>query len=140
MKNNAHLSKYALALVLAATSVTVTAGSLARGAWDWRGPYSRRASLLNRDQENRLQQFLRHHQGVYRDLQRDPQLANDRSYLRRHDDFREFLSVHPGIRDAFRTDPYTVMGMREYYGASPRNPSREGWRNWGRERWRERYR
>jgi len=132
MKNKARFSKYTLALLLAATSITVTAGSLARAAWDWRGPYSRRAGLLNREQENRLQQFLRHHQGVSRDLQRDPQLANDRSYLRRHDDFRDFLSDHPGIRDAFRTDPYAVMGTRGYYGTPPRT--------FGRERSRERYR
>ena len=132
MKNKAHLSKYALALLLAATSVTVNATSLAQAAWDWRGPYPRRASLLSPEQDSHLQHFLRNHQNVYHDLQRNPQLANDRNYLRRHDDFREFLSDHPGIRSAFRTDPYAVMGSKGYFGPPPRT--------WGGERWRERYR
>jgi len=131
--NNKHcLRKYALAFWLAATSITVSAGTYAWAAWDWRTPYPSRASLLTPEQSNHLQHFLRNHQNIYRDLQRNPQLANDWSYLRRHDDFRNFLSDHSGIRNAFRTDPYAVMGTRGYSAPAPRA--------WGRERWGERYR
>lgn len=130
MKNKNQRSMYALAVLLATLSVTMFAGTLAWGR-DWNGPYQRRANILTREQDNRLQAFLRNHPGVHRDLQRNPDLANDRSYLRSHDDFREFLSDHPRIRAAFRTDPAAVMASQGSFG--PR-------RTWNWEQWRERYR
>jgi len=132
MKKKTRLSMYSLALLLMTTCVTVTAGTTALAAGDWRWPYPRRAAILTREQDNRLQQFLRNHRDVYRDLERNPELANDWHYLRRHDDFREFLSDHPGIRAAFRTDPFAVMRPLGHTG--PR-------RTWDHREWRrEHYR
>jgi phage-related protein len=130
-------SLYALVVLLAAISVTASSEAPAWSA-DWKGPYHRRAGMLTRAQESRLDQFLRNHRGVARDLQRNPDLANDRSYLRRHDDFREFLSDHAGIRAAFRANPSAAMSSHGYAGPGG-SWDRDRWSS-DRDRWRGRYR
>ena len=140
MKTKYQTSWYALLVLLAAISVIASTGTRAWSA-DWRGPYQRRAGMLTREQENRLDKFLRNHPGVARDLQRNPNLANDRSYLRKHDDFREFLSDHAGIREAFGSNPSTVMSSQGYDGPH-RSWNRDRWSSdrdrwsWDRDRWR----
>ena len=135
MKNNSRRTVYGLAVLVVAMFMPLSAGTLAWGA-DWRWPYPQRASILTREQENRLQQFLRNHPNVYRDLQRNPNLANERSYLRRHGDFREFLSDHGGIRAAFRANPSAVMASVGY-GGPHRSWDRDRWSS-DRDRWRGR--
>lgn len=134
MKTRYQASLYASIVLLAAIAVTASSGHLAWSA-EWRGPHHG-AGYMTREQENRLDQFLRNHPRVARDLERNPNLANDRNYLRKHDDFRDFLSNHGGIRAAFRDNPSAVMS-RQGYGGPRRSWDRNRW-SADRDRWRGR--
>ena len=51
--------------------------------------------------------FMRKHPGVSSDLQANPQLVNNRNYLDKHDEVREFLRHHPAVRTRDRSESKT---------------------------------
>jgi len=57
--------------------------------------------------------FMRKHPSVSSDLQANPRLVYDRSYLAKHDEVRDFLRRHPAVRDEIAQNPRRVFGR--YY-------------------------
>ena len=59
--------------------------------------------------------FLDKHPQVAKDIARNPNLVNDRSYLKNHEEFHEFLKNHPNLRDSLRDNPdQWLRGVRNY--------------------------
>ena len=50
--------------------------------------------------DKRFQEYLSHHPGVRRDLERNPDLINDPEFVKKHPEFHEFLENHRKVRNA----------------------------------------
>lgn len=57
--------------------------------------------------------FMHKHPSVSADLQANPRLVYNRSYLDKHDEVRDFLRNHPAVRDEIAQNPGRVFGR--YY-------------------------
>lgn len=53
--------------------------------------------------------FMDHNPDAARDLMRNPQLVNDRGFVDRHGDLREWLNAHPDAARAFHENPNAFM-------------------------------
>lgn len=53
---------------------------------------------LSKEQAERMDRFLDKHQGVAKDLDREPRLVNDNKYVEHHKDLREFLNKNPDMK------------------------------------------
>ncbi|HYL59077.1 MAG TPA: hypothetical protein VEU51_09410 [Candidatus Acidoferrales bacterium] len=49
--------------------------------------------------DKRFQEYLSHHPGVRRDLERNPDLINDPEFVKKHPEFHEFLERHRKVRN-----------------------------------------
>lgn len=80
-----------------------------------------------RNEMGDFQHFLYEHPRIAADLQRDPQLANNRRYLNDHDNLRDFLHNHPQVRRELSVNPGRAMA-----GSYSRNSGRYGdYRSYG---------
>ena len=54
-------------------------------------------------------EYLEKHPGIQGDLQRNPALVRDPSYLKAHPDLRAYFAKHPGIAEAYLAHPDQFM-------------------------------
>ncbi len=84
--------------------------------------------------------FMIKHPKVSTDLQNNPQLVNDRKYLDRHEEVKQFLKEHPAVRREIAEHPRRVFGRyyiddrHEYFDNRPEHR----WDYRYHERWRDR--
>jgi hypothetical protein len=88
-----------LALLAAAFVATATAAKAQQN----RDPDVTQAELRNFDQ------FLDAHPPIRADLQKNPALVNDSSYLQKHPDLQEFLQSHPRAKEEMQENPTAFM-------------------------------
>lgn len=55
--------------------------------------------------DQRFQDYLSHHQGVRRNLERNPDLINDPEFVKKHPELHEFLKRHPNVRNTVENRP-----------------------------------
>jgi hypothetical protein len=89
----------AIAMLVAAALLTLGSAGISR------------ADTL-RDEIREFHVFLRHHPQVANELQRNPGLADNRRYLDRHDDLRDFLRSRPRLRREIVERPRRVLANR----------------------------
>jgi len=65
------------------------------------------------DQVSQFHRFMIDHPSVATDLQNNPQLVNDRKYLDKHDEVKDFLKRHPSVKQEIAQHPRRVFGR--YY-------------------------
>ena len=64
---------------------------------------------LNRKELQDMDRFLDKHKNIDKDLQKNPSLVNDNSYLKHHKPLQAFLGKNPQINDEFRENPTAFM-------------------------------
>lgn len=96
---------------LALTSVAVPTSSLAR---DYGHTRISEADLRS------FQRYLDEHWETAQELYRDPDLINDRKYLRDHDALRDWLGDHPEAAREIRDDPRAVLWQERGRGSRDR--------------------
>jgi hypothetical protein len=89
----------AIAVLVAAALLTLGSAGISR------------ADTL-RDEIREFHVFLRHHPQLANELQRNPGLADNRRYLDRHDDLRDFLRNRPRLRREIVERPRRVLANR----------------------------
>jgi hypothetical protein len=57
--------------------------------------------------------FMLKHPSVSTDLQKNPQLVNNRKYLDKHEEVKKFLKQHPAVKQEIAEHPRRVFGR--YY-------------------------
>src|SRR5262245_14849442 len=60
---------------------------------------------ITRQELQNFDNFLDSHPAIERDLERNPALAKDTSYLSAHPDLQQYLDTHPGVREEMRENP-----------------------------------
>lgn len=55
--------------------------------------------------DQRFQDYLSHHPGVRRKLDRNPDLINDPEFVKKHPELHEFLKRHPNVRNTVENRP-----------------------------------
>jgi nucleoside phosphorylase len=70
---------------------------------------------LTRGEVASMDQFLDSHQDIEKQLQRNPSLINNVSYLKKHAQLRAFLSDHPQVREEFTENPSLFMQREGQY-------------------------
>ncbi len=106
--------KTATAFVLAAALLAIGAPS-ASWAYD---PYFGHRFERGRWDSEELRQFntfLHSHPGISKDLSANPNLANDRGYLRRHGPLKKFLERYPNVRDELGRNPGRFLARTYRY-------------------------
>jgi hypothetical protein len=88
-----------LALLAAAFVATAPAASAQQN----RNPDITRTELRNFDQ------FLDAHPQIRAELQKNPALVNDSSYLQKHPDLQQFLQSHPAAKEELQENPTAFM-------------------------------
>ena len=89
---------------------------------------------ITRGEVARFDNFLDRHPEINRDLNRNPNLINDREYVARHPELREYLGQHREIREELRENPRQFMSRehrherREERAEHKRHWRRNGWR------------
>jgi hypothetical protein len=66
---------------------------------------SQNAGTLDGRDQGRMDEFLDEHRDIEQQLELNPGLINDSSYLAQHHDLQVFLSAHPQIRQEFAENP-----------------------------------
>ena len=56
-----------------------------------------------------FEQFLGNHSWIAKKLREKPSLANDKDFLHDNPELRDYLSAHPTLQQAFRSDPQAIM-------------------------------
>jgi hypothetical protein len=85
--------------------LTTSLISFSSRAW---GDYSQM-----RDEIAQFHSFMIKHPSVSTDLQKNPQLVNDRKYLDKHEEVKKFLKQHPAVKQEIAEHPRRVFGR--YY-------------------------
>jgi hypothetical protein len=75
--------------------------------------------------EGAYDQFLESHPGIKHDLQRNPNLVNDPTYLEAHPQFKQFYRNHGEVRGELRENPKGIMQREDYDVAHPRQERRD---------------
>jgi hypothetical protein len=70
---------------------------------------------INRTELNNFDQYLDDHPGVARQLQRNPSLINDPTFLSQHPDLQTFLNNHPGVREEIKENPRQFMNRERRF-------------------------
>lgn len=73
-----------------------------------RGPARRAASLTEADLRS-FERYLDTHGEVARELYENPELINDRRFVRANPSLEEWLDDHPQAADAIRANPHKVL-------------------------------
>ena len=66
-----------------------------------------------RNEVNLFQDFLQSHPKVSTDLRANPNLANNKKYLEKHDELAKFLKRHPDVKRELVSHPNRIFG--NYY-------------------------
>jgi len=101
---------YMLGLLLAVGVAAISFGPTHASAQQ-RNPDITRQELANFDR------FLDSHPQIRADLTRNPNLINDARYVREHEELREFLATHDGVREELRETPTAFMRRENRYDA-----------------------
>jgi len=68
---------------------------------------------MNRDRDMAqvagFREFLSAHSGIAKQLSKDPSLANDQRYLKKHPEFQDYLKSHPGVQTQLTQDPHGFL-------------------------------
>src|SRR5579862_3374331 len=75
--------------------------------------------------EGAFYDFLQDHPQMKRDLEQNPNLANDPAYLESHPQFKQFYRNHGEVRDELRSNARSLMGREETDMAHPRKHEQE---------------
>ncbi len=70
---------------------------------------------INRTELTNFDQYLDDHPGVARQLQRNPSLINDPTFLSHHPDLQTFLNNHPGVREEIKENPRQFMNRERRF-------------------------
>jgi hypothetical protein len=63
--------------------------------------------------------FLGNHDDIRNDLQRNPEMVKDQSYLQNHSELNSYLTAHPDVRAELMQNPQDfVHGAQQYNGAN----------------------
>ena len=57
--------------------------------------------------------FLDRHPQVATDLERNPKLVDDRSYLNKHPELKDWLSHHQSVREELKANPQVFIAREE---------------------------
>jgi hypothetical protein len=100
---------------------------------DWRDQWNDRREL--RGELELFHDFLQKHPKASTELQVNPQLAYNRRFLDKHDDFKKFFKRHPAVQREVAENPGRVFG-RYYrddrrYSRDNRYYDRDGRWGWG---------
>jgi hypothetical protein len=67
----------------------------------------------------RMDQFLDDHEGIEKQLEKNPTLIDNKKYLEHHKDLARFLDDHPQIREEFDENPRYFMQRENQFEGSP---------------------
>jgi hypothetical protein len=78
---------------------------------DWHS--SRSESDMSQRDMRSFQNYLDSHDETAQQLYRNPELLNDRRYLRNHDALNDWLESHPDAAQALQADPYRYLQRQQ---------------------------
>jgi phage-related protein len=64
-------------------------------------------------------QFLSSHGSIAQELSREPWLANNEDYQKRHPELQQYLKTHPGVQAQLKQNPQMFMKSAQAVGSSP---------------------
>ena len=92
---------------------------------------------ITRNELSSFDAYLDKHHDVRDDLNRNPNLINDQSYLAKHPHLREFLEQHPNVREELKENPSAFVHRENSFektegaGGQPRSDiTQSELRNW----------
>jgi hypothetical protein len=72
-------------------------------------------NAISKEEVKEFDQFLDKHPQIAQDLQKDPQKANDATYISSHPEFSQWLDKHPKIQEQLKKDPSSLMSRTQQY-------------------------
>src|SRR5262252_3669650 len=79
---------------------------------------------ITRDELLSFDRFLDSHKAIDQDLEKNPELVKDGTYLKNHPDLQTFLETHPRVREEVRENPRVFMHREERFDNSGRDITR----------------
>jgi|SRR5262245_12551863 len=76
---------------------------------------SRSESQMDQRDWRSFQNYLNSHDETAQQLYRNPELLNDRRFLRNHDALNDWLEAHPDAAQALQADPYRYLKRGQGY-------------------------
>jgi hypothetical protein len=64
---------------------------------------------VSRQEVQQMDHFLDKHKKIAKDLEKDPQLANNTQYLNKHKDLKSFIASNPKVGEELRENPSRLM-------------------------------
>ncbi len=77
--------------------------------------FDRNDNDITRTELRNVDNYLDRHPEVAKELERNPRLVDDRGYLARHPEFKEWLDHHPNSRAELRENPKAFMARERAY-------------------------
>lgn len=103
------ISKHFHRFVLAAATAFLLSGVPSAMAQQPPDHDTTRAELAKYDE------FMDHHLRLEQQLNKNPNLVNNPSFVKNHPEFREFLQNHPGVREEMKENPKAFMARERHY-------------------------